>query len=719
MAVRLTTPEEVCAVIAAYVLGGAAEGRVLGTVTLHKHQCQAVRRLRTIVALHGGALLADEVGLGKTYVALALVAEMEHPVVVAPASLRTMWQRASERCGVRVRFVSMELLGHGGTVPPSGIIVVDEAHHFRNRSTKRYAQLAAACARSPVLLMSATPVQNTLDDLRHLLALAIGERAFALGRAELAALIVRRSAGSVALGSELPRVAEPISIPIQSDADCLDQLCALPPPVPAADGEYARELLTFSLVRQWASSRAALVAALTRRMALAAAMEDALACGKRLTRAELTMWHYADGAQQLAFPELANTSEGGSHELLEQVRAHHDGVRSVIAWLKQQSDVDHSRADELLAIALRHPGERIVAFAHFAETVATLYRLLLPTTRLAMLTHGGGRVAGGSVCRRDILAQFGSHANVPEHARIDMLLTTDVLSEGVDMQGASVVVHLDLPWNPARMEQRVGRLRRPGAARERIAVYIFAPPAPAERLLQLDRRLREKLGEAARSVGLAGAILPSQPPPPSSALNRQENVRQELEHWLRPWARVDGSVAAALSSDHHGAIACVRCDGELLLITLRDDRVDLAVSPELVRSIAGSQPVACEPSRLTAAHDQIAGWMRRRVATDVVQLPVTGTARSRRQILSRVNSIAGRVRRHERSALSAALGAARRAATVTMPAGAERVLSELARAPLSDDAWLRAVGQFGEIHGRAAAAQPDEILALLLLVPDR
>jgi hypothetical protein len=81
-----------------------------------------------------------------------------------------------------------------------------------------------------------------------------------------------------------------------------------------------------------------------------------------------------------------------------------------------------------------------------------------------------------------------------------------------------------------------------------------------------------------------------------------------------------------------------------------------------------------------------------------------------------IGAIAGRARRHERSALSAALGAARRTATVTMPAGAERVLNELATAPLSDEAWLRAVGEFGEIHGRSAAGQPDEILALLLLV---
>jgi superfamily II DNA or RNA helicase len=713
--VRLTTPEEVRAIIAAHVLGDSSDRQVLGSVTLRKHQCDAVRRLREILARHGGALLADEVGLGKTYVALAIAAGMDQSVVVAPASLRPMWRSASDRAGVKVRFVSMELLGHGGTVPSAGIIIVDEAHHFRNDGTKRYAQLAAACARSRVLLLSATPVQNALDDLRRLLALVMGQRAFALDRTALSRLVVRRSAASVDTDAEMPDIRAPRTIQIPSDGDCLDQICALPPPVPPADGGHAHALLTFSLVRQWSSSRAAVLGALARRMALAHAMDDALSCGRRLTRADLALWRFAEGQQQLAFPELMGVADAGDAALLDQVRAHHDGVRALIAWIKQQPDADRCRADALLAIARQHPGERVLAFAHFSETVSALFRLLAPDIRVAALTHGGGHVAGGVVSRRDILTQFGPEASAPDHARIDLLLTTDVLSEGVDMQGASVVVHLDLPWNPARLEQRVGRLRRPGAARDAIAVYLIAPPAPAEQLLQLDQRLRKKLGEAARVVGIAGAILPDLPAHPSSAVSRHENVLAALEPWLRAWANRDTAMVSAVRSEHEGALACLRCAGQMLLVSLRDGVVEEDPPLELVRSTEGSPAVPCDPRRLDAARLLLAAWMHRRAATDVVQLPVTGTARARRAILKRLNAIAGRARRHERQSLSAVIGAARRAATVTMTAGAERVLDELASAPLPDEAWLRAVGQFGEIHGRHPS-QPDEILALLLLV---
>ena len=337
-ALRLTDPEEVCATIAAHVLGAASGGGTLGTVTLYAHQADAVSRLREIIRRHGGALLADEVGLGKTFVALALASAYGESAVVAPASLRAMWRDAAARTGVRLRFVSMEMLGHGATVPTCDFIIVDEAHHFRNARTKRYRQLAASCALRPVLLLSATPVQNSTDDLRHLVALIIGRRATEATVGELARLIVRRNATAVALADRLPVLDEPRWVKPRADVDCLEQLCRLSPPVPPTDGGIAETLMLFSLVRQWASSRAALLAALARRLATARAMEDALREGKRLNRGELAAWRFADGAQQLCLVELFGdiTIEGPA--LLDHVRRHADDVRHLVALLRQQAD---------------------------------------------------------------------------------------------------------------------------------------------------------------------------------------------------------------------------------------------------------------------------------------------------------------------------------------------------------------------------------------------
>lgn len=700
--------------MATHVLGSAPGRRVLGAVTLHTHQCDAVRRLTPIMRGNGGALLADEVGLGKTFVALALAAEFGRPTIVAPAALRPMWRAASARAGVESRFISMERLGHGGTVPPAEFIIVDEAHHFRNGRTRRYRQLAEACARSVALLLTATPVQNSLNDLRTVLGLILGGRVKAMDVAGLGKLIVRRSAS--AIETELPEVAEPEWIAIAPDVDCLERIWSLSPPVPPADGEYAHALTVFSLVRQWASSRASLEAALARRLAAARAMEDALSAGRLPTRAELRAWRFAEGTQQLAFPELVNDFAPAPATMLPQIRKHADGVRSLAAWLRRcQPDVDGDRAELLLEIAKKHPGERIVAFSEFTETVAVMYRRLGSRSRTAVLTHGGGRVAGGSLSRRDVLKQFGSRASVADNERIDLLLTTDVLSEGVDLQRASVIVHLDLAWNPARMEQRVGRLRRFGAARDSVAVYVFAPPAPAERLLELDRRLREKLGEAARSIGLAGAILPGIPTRVDGAVPEREKAMHVLEGWLTisPPA---AAVVAAVESERPGALACVRSGGEILLIALSDGSVSEAPAP-LLRGVSAARAGSCQPEAISLVLRQIDAWLQRRSLTNIVELQTAHVARSRHSILRRVGSIARRARRHERGRLGAMIGAARHAASVPMPAGAERILGELAIAALPDEAWLRAVGEFGAIHGRARNAEHDEVLALLLLTP--
>src|SRR6201999_3019501 len=122
---------------------------------------------------------------------------------------------------------------------------------------------------------------------------------------------------------------------------------------------------------------------------------------------------------------------------------------------------------------------------HYAETVNALRAKLAVDSGIASLTANGARVAGGRVSRDTVLAQF-TPAQTPQRAtpaaeRIDLLLTTDLLSEGLNLQEASVAVHLDLPWNPARLEQRVGRIRRIGSRFPTVSGDVGAPPASAEK----------------------------------------------------------------------------------------------------------------------------------------------------------------------------------------------------------------------------------------------
>jgi superfamily II DNA or RNA helicase len=151
-----------------------ARSPVLGEIVLRADQIETVRRVRAHLRRDGGCLLADDVGTGKTYVALAAARDWARPLVVAPASLRTTWARAAERAGVPCEFTSHEALSRGRALDaPFDGIVVDESHRFRATS-RRHAMLARLAARAPVLLLSATPLQNRVQELAAQLALFLG-----------------------------------------------------------------------------------------------------------------------------------------------------------------------------------------------------------------------------------------------------------------------------------------------------------------------------------------------------------------------------------------------------------------------------------------------------------------------------------------------------------------------------------------------------------------
>src|SRR6185437_2533754 len=121
----------------------------------------------------------------------------EAVTVVAPASLMEMWLHALTMTGVVADFVSIESLGRTG--PPArrrDLIVVDEAHNFRNTCTRRYSALARLCILSRVLLLTATPLHNSHDDVAALAALFIGSRAYTMAGAEFLPLIVRRDSAA-------------------------------------------------------------------------------------------------------------------------------------------------------------------------------------------------------------------------------------------------------------------------------------------------------------------------------------------------------------------------------------------------------------------------------------------------------------------------------------------------------------------------------------------
>ncbi|HEY5218647.1 MAG TPA: DEAD/DEAH box helicase [Gemmatimonadaceae bacterium] len=705
----------------------------LGGIVLRPHQRIAAARLRALLGETRGALLADPVGLGKTYSALAAARGSAHLVIVGPAALRGMWQDALVAARLSAPFVSYESLSRGGVqFPVADFVIADEAHHLRNPATKRYRALAELCARAPVLLLSATPVHNRVSDLRAQLALFLGERAWTMDEHDLARHIVRRDESGDADGGDhtgVPRVAAVTWLEVGDDADLLDQIVNLPAPLPVSDGGDGGPLIAISIARQWASSRAALRAALRRRMAQAHSLMQALGAGRYPSRHQLRSWCYSDGALQLAFPQVASDNlVDDAAAMIDQADAHAQSVAALLRAISTGRDPDDYRAEALLRVRAAHPSVKIVVFTEFAATAQSLYSRLLAHRGVAMLTDHGGVVAGGRITRRELLAQFApafEGTTTPDAQLVTMLITTDLLSEGVNLQQAAVVVHADLPWSPARCEQRVGRVRRLASLHPEVFVYALRPPAPADRMLSMEQRLRAKLAASARVAGVRGTIMPGLFPgsvlEPPATVSAAPQLTDLLGAWLQTneVPAPDVPIVAAVRATRAGFLAVVGREGRVELLANPGSRVtaELKTVLDLARCAAGPDE-RVDAARAEAALEQLIARLDERASLDVLDLPSAGAARARRRVLHRIDAIASHSPRHLRTRYVPLAREARRVVTSTLGAGAESVLRELADARMSDDAWLHAVRTFADLHARDGPVNaPCVVRALLLLVP--
>lgn len=537
--VHWTDPQTVMHRVA-HALSPVQASAALGEITLRVHQHEAVAQLTRILAEYRGALLADDVGLGKTFVALAVGRQYDTVHVVAPATLLPTWRTAAARAGV-AQVQCHSLHGWSRPAPPvlpmrgSCLVIIDEAHHLRNASTRRYRQLADSVAACDVLLLSATPVHNRPSDLRALLALFRGQRLDALDDHSLARMVVRRRAQDIgtdadaAVGARPQRVAH-ATIREPQDREVLDAILSLPSPLPAHDGAVAGALIRLGLLRAWCSSDAALVHALTRRRLRGEALRDALCAGRHLTNDELRHWVVGDDAGQLAFPELLATHSVESGDLLGVLDRHLDAVAALARHLArtQPSPRDLARAGHVRGILARHPQQPVVAFSQYTRTVQSLFRALSDIAGVGAIMGTQARIASGPLPRQELIGLFAPSANglppPPAIQRVRLLLTTDLMAEGVNLQDAGVVVHLDMPWTHAMLVQREGRALRMHSPHHAVHVYTFGPDKQVAAVLRAEQRVLSKRLLGQQLVGAEHGA-------PQSAVDWQAAWQRLLQRW--------------------------------------------------------------------------------------------------------------------------------------------------------------------------------------------
>jgi superfamily II DNA or RNA helicase len=171
----------------------------------------------------------------------------------------------------------------------------------------------------------------------------------------------------------------------------------------------------------------------------------------------------------------------------------------------------HPQADAKLdalhkLLTKKHANEKVLIFTQFADTVRYLTEQLK--------ARGIGQIAGvtgGSEDPTGFAWRFSPRSNCHESNKsnpaflkeneLRILIATDVLSEGQNLQDASVIVNYDLPWAIIRLIQRAGRVDRIGQKSDKILCYSFLPAAGVEELIRLRARVRSRLRENAEVVG--------------------------------------------------------------------------------------------------------------------------------------------------------------------------------------------------------------------------
>ncbi|MEP6622568.1 MAG: C-terminal helicase domain-containing protein, partial [bacterium] len=566
---------------------------------------------------------------------------------------------------------------------------------------------------------------------------------------QLARHVIRGDSAPIA---RMPRVMPPAWVPLDiDDARVLRSILDLAPPARPLDGGDGGALRVIGLVRAWASSRAALQAMLRTRRRMAAALEQGVDAGRLPTRQEARAWHAADDVVQLGFAELLMSHsplDASLNEVRKALEGERGSMEGLVAVLKETPDPDVSRVRALRAMRAEFPLQSIIAFSEYASTVTALFGMMRGDTGVGMLTAREARIASGRLTREELLTRFAPVAHgapcPPVRERVTLLLATDLLSEGVNLQDANIVVHFDLPWNPARLAQRVGRVRRPGGAHT-VHSFLLAPPAEAATLLHADARLRRKLAEAERAVGVGFDVLPaltpcSATPPPTPHDERLASASAEgvfvarLASWRRsesahnprgvdangPNATQgvgpgDAVIFAGVTAPVRGWLAAL--DDGTLVGSLDGCPTDTGACVRQAAVFAEGIARDVQDTEVDTVLHLLNHWLEERQLAQVCGIDASQGGSLRQAVFSRLEQITRALSRHERAAHLPRIMHLRSALTKPMPLGAERALARsVANARTSDLSWLACatdiVGRLPALARRPAARRAVAVVIL-------
>lgn len=428
---------------------------------LLEHQ---IRTAKTVLRrLRGRAMLCDEVGLGKTIEAGLVLAELKmrglarSVLVLTPPSLIEQWQ------GEMRRKFSIELTSHDDPLfrqrgvsawsecdqiiasihtakrePHRSailgrtwdIIIVDEAHHLRNRTTQLW-RFASELRKQFILLLTATPVQNNLEELFNLVTL-LEPGLLSTAKHFQRQFVDRRDKLAPRNVDELHSLLSEVMV------------------------RNRRSTVGLQFTRRWAH---------TERVALTPPEETFYRDAADFVRQHLRSKKNAEPFNRMALISLqmalgssCPAAAGTLERLAEHQNLPGETSRLLVELAEKARQLHESaKTTRLLRLLTEFP-DKMVVFTQFRATQDMLADRLKEAGHEAAVFHGG-------------LSRLEKEAAVERfRGPARLLLATESGSEGRNLQFAHAVCNFDLPWNPMKIEQRIGRLSRIGQKHD---VHVF------------------------------------------------------------------------------------------------------------------------------------------------------------------------------------------------------------------------------------------------------
>lgn len=556
-----------------------------------KYQKQAVIQALKKLEEHNGVFLSDVVGLGKTFITAQLLQQIKGRIlVICPPGLKDYWEESLQDFRVPAKVESLGRLDHVIRSGPDRFdyVVVDEAHRFRNESTQSYADILDICREKKVILVTATPLNNTIDDIFAQLKLFQSpknstipgipnlERYFQKLRRKFKGLdrrdpaykeaikmvsadirerilkhtMVRRTRTDVLTyfkedmaeqGLFFPEVDDPRKIIYNFEGElentfnktiALLQKFRYSRYIPLMYYIGAKQLTAFEqqqqrnvggfmkgvLIKRLESSFYAFRQSITRFIQSYERFIAMLEAGTVYISKKIDVYELLDSddletLERHVEEEKAHkySSKDFRPDFIDDLKFDLDILRQVKAlWKKVDEDPKLETFTNMLATDSALKNRKLIIFTESRETGEYLFGHLNRQYpgEVLFFSSRGGRIDDGNLSHstaRDLIKSAFDPGHKGANGKIRLLIATDVLSEGINLHQANIIINYDLPWNPTRVLQRVGRINRLGTEHKKLFIYNCFPTTQADAHLGLEANITNKiqmfhniLGEDAR-----------------------------------------------------------------------------------------------------------------------------------------------------------------------------------------------------------------------------